>query len=63
MVNAGMFQLPKETLRIINPHQYICTLLDDSELYLEIDIERGKGYRLSEENRKNKIEKIIWYKT
>ena len=50
-----MFQLPKETLSIINPHQYICTLLDDSELYLEIDIERGKGYRLSEENRKHKV--------
>ena len=51
--------LLKETLGIINPHQYICTLLDDSELYLEIDIERGKGYRLSEENRKNKIEKKL----
>jgi DNA-directed RNA polymerase subunit alpha len=59
IVTAGMFQLPKETLSIINPHQYICTLLDDSELYLEIDIERGKGYRLSEENRKNKIEKKL----
>jgi DNA-directed RNA polymerase subunit alpha len=59
IVTAGMFQLPKETLSIINPHQYICTLLDDSELYLEIDIERGKGYRLSEENRKNIIEKKL----
>jgi len=52
VVNAGMFNLPKDSLSLINPHQYICTLLDDSELYLEIDIERGKGYRLSEENRK-----------
>jgi DNA-directed RNA polymerase subunit alpha len=59
VVNAGMFNLPKDSLSLINPHQYICTLLDDSELYLEIDIERGKGYRLSEENRKNKIEKKL----
>lgn len=59
VVTAGMFQLPKNNLTIINSHQYICTILDDSELYLEIDIERGKGYRLSEENRKNKIEKKI----
>tara|TARA_E500000178_G_scaffold329624_1_gene360721 strand:- start:164 stop:946 length:783 start_codon:yes stop_codon:yes gene_type:complete len=59
VVNAGMFNLPKDSLSIINPHQYICTILDDSELYLEIDIERGKGYRLSEENRKNKIEKKL----
>ncbi len=59
VVNAGMFNLPKDSLSLTNPHQYICTLLDDSELYLEIDIERGKGYRLSEENRKNKIEKKL----
>ena len=59
VITAGMFQLPNDALTIINPHQYICTLLDDSELYLEIDIERGKGYRLSEENRKNKIEKKL----
>ena len=59
VVNAGMLNLPKESLAIINPHQYICTLLDDSELYIEIDIERGKGYRLSEENRKNKVEKKL----
>ncbi len=59
VVNAGMFNLPKDCLSIINPHQYICTILDDSELYLEIEIERGKGYRLSEENRKNKIEKKV----
>jgi DNA-directed RNA polymerase subunit alpha len=54
VVTAGMFQLPKNVLRIINSHQYICTILDDSELYLEIDIEKGKGYKLSDDNRKNK---------
>jgi DNA-directed RNA polymerase subunit alpha len=55
VVTAGMFQLPKGYATIINPHQYICTLVDDSEFYLEIDIESGTGYRLSEDNRKRKI--------
>jgi DNA-directed RNA polymerase subunit alpha len=59
VVTAGMFNLPKNTLKIINPHQYICCIVDNSELYLEIDIEKGKGYRLSEDNRKNKIEKKV----
>lgn len=52
IVTAGMFQLPKNKLKIINPNKYICTVTDNSELYLEIDIENGKGYRLMEENRK-----------
>lgn len=55
VVTAGMFQLPKGYVTIINPHQYICTLVDSSEFYLEIDIESGTGYRLSEDNRKRKI--------
>jgi len=57
IVTAGMLNLPKKVLKIINPNQYICTVVDNSELYLEIDIENGKGYRLTEESRKEKIEK------
>ena len=53
IVTAGMLKLPKNVLKIINPNQYICTITDDSEFYLEIDIENGKGYRLADENRKN----------
>jgi DNA-directed RNA polymerase subunit alpha len=56
VVTAGMFKLPKEHLKIINPHQYICTIVDDSELYIEIDIENGKGYKLTDEIRKNSKE-------
>lgn len=52
VVTAGMFYLPKNTLKIINPTQYICTLISPREFYLEIDIEKGKGYKLSEELRK-----------
>jgi DNA-directed RNA polymerase subunit alpha len=52
IVTAGMLHLPKSHLKIINSNQYICTITDKSELYLELDIEKGKGYRLTDENRK-----------
>jgi DNA-directed RNA polymerase subunit alpha len=47
-----MFKLPKNHFKILNPNQYICTIVDDSELYMEIDIESGKGYKLTEELRR-----------
>lgn len=56
VVTAGMFNLPKKHLKIINPTQYICTIVDTSELYMEIDIENGKGYRLTDENSKLRID-------
>jgi DNA-directed RNA polymerase subunit alpha len=60
IVTAGMFKLPKHTLKIINPSQYICTLVSDTEFYLEVDIEKGKGYTLTEETRRKNIqEKFI----
>ena len=59
IVTAGMFNLPANLLKIINPQQYICTLLDTSEFYLEIDIEIGKGYKLSEESKRTKFEKKL----
>jgi len=52
IVTAGMLKLPKNSLKIINPNQYICTITNDSEFFLEIDIEHGKGYRILEENKK-----------
>ena len=59
IVTAGMFKLPKNMFKIINPNQYICTIIDDSELYLEIDIENGKGYKLADENFKYKVQEKI----
>jgi DNA-directed RNA polymerase subunit alpha len=56
IVTAGMFQLPKKSLKIINPNQYICTIVNNSEFYLEIDIEKGKGYKLTEETRRKNIQ-------
>lgn len=63
IVTAGMFQLPKNCVKIINPNQYICTIVNNSEFYLEIDIEKGKGYKLTEEiRRKNVQEKFVGVK-
>jgi len=56
IVTAGMFNLPKNCLKILNPTQYICTVVNDSEFYLEIDIESGKGYHLTEEKQKINLE-------
>jgi DNA-directed RNA polymerase subunit alpha len=59
IITAGMFELPKNVVKIINPNQYICTITDDSDFYLEIDIENGKGYKLTEERKKqNLVEKL-----
>ena len=57
IVTAGMLNLPQNIVKIINPNQYICTITDNSEFYLEIDIENGKGYRLTDENRKRTVDK------
>lgn len=56
IITAGMFQLPKDVLKIININQYIGTLVDNSELYIEVDIESGKGYRLTDETRRKNTE-------
>jgi DNA-directed RNA polymerase subunit alpha len=49
VITAGMFYVPQNRLKILNPNQYICTLLDNSQLVIEIDVEKGTGYRLIEE--------------
>jgi DNA-directed RNA polymerase subunit alpha len=58
VVTAGMFHLPQNVLKIINPHQYITTITDNSEFYLEIDLEKGKGYQLRNAAR-HKTDKVI----
>jgi DNA-directed RNA polymerase subunit alpha len=54
-----MFNLPKDSLKILNPNQYIGTIVDTSEFYMEIDIESGKGYSLTEETRKKTSYKTV----
>jgi len=55
IITAGMLNLPKDILQIINPNQYICTLVKENDFFLEVDIEYGIGYRLTEETRKKNI--------
>ena len=59
ILTAGMFQLPKDMIQILNVDQYIGTLVDATELYLEIDIQNGKGYRLTEETRRRNMEEKL----
>lgn len=63
IVTAGMFQLPDNSLTIINPTQYLCTIVDNSECFIEIDVESGKGYKLIEESRKQKTKKLLFTST
>ncbi len=51
IVTASMFLLPYNYLRILNPNQYICTVADKSDLYLEVDIHKGKAYQLFDDTR------------
>lgn len=60
VVTAGMLKLPKEELTLLNPNQYICTIVDSSELYIELDIQEGKGYRLANDFQKSKLEKKLF---
>jgi DNA-directed RNA polymerase alpha subunit len=49
VVTASMLRLPLGMLDIVNPNQYICTIIDNSEFYCEIDLSYGKGFKLKEE--------------
>ena len=49
IVTAGMLKLPKNSIRLLNPEQYICTIVTSEEFFCEVDIELGKGYRTIEE--------------
>ncbi len=39
IITAGMFQLPQDSLIILNPEQYICNLINNNELFIEIILE------------------------
>jgi len=41
-----MFNIPKNIFKIINPEQYICTIVTNSSLYIEFDIQNGISYQL-----------------
>lgn len=51
LVTAGMLKLPKNTLEVINPNLHLCSIIDNSEIFLEIKIENGKGSVLSNQDK------------
>ncbi len=50
-INAGEIQVDGVTT-VINPDQHICTLDKERELIIEIEIDRGRGYRPAEDNKR-----------
>ncbi len=58
IVTASMLLLPYPYLTLLNPNQYICTITNESSLYLEIEIEKGKAYELVDNmERSNELER------
>ncbi len=57
IVTSNLFNFPKNTIKVINPSEYLCTYVGKSELYMEIDVQYGKGYQLSEDQ-KDRIKKL-----
>lgn len=44
IITSDLFKLPKSVIRIINPNSYICTIVNYSTLFLEVNIKKGKGF-------------------
>jgi DNA-directed RNA polymerase subunit alpha len=44
IVTASDLKLNAKLAKLLNPHQYICTLQPQSELDLEVQVELGRGY-------------------
>jgi len=43
-----------ETVEVINPELHICTLTKEIRFYMEMEVERGRGYVLADRNKKEK---------
>ena len=51
-VTAGDINADSVT-RVVNPEQLICTLDKPRELFVELEITKGRGFRLAEDNKRN----------
>lgn len=49
-VTAGDIQTDGVT-RVINPDQHLCTIDKEREIYIEMEIARGRGYRPADDNK------------
>jgi DNA-directed RNA polymerase subunit alpha len=47
IITSSLFNLPKNNIKIVNSNQYLFTLINDSNIYLEINIEKGNGYKIN----------------
>ena len=41
-----------ETVEVVNPELHLCTLTKDARFFMEMEVERGRGYVLAERNKK-----------
>lgn len=41
-----------ETIEVINPELHICTLTKETRFFVEMEVERGRGYVIAERNKK-----------
>lgn len=55
ILTAGLIELPKKKIQILNPTHYLGTLLNLTEFYMEIDIAHGIGYQLTDEKKKQNL--------
>lgn len=64
IITAGLLSTPinksDDLIQIINPSAYICTLTDKSLFYLELDVEKNKGYILNENSKFEDIKNVLY---
>ncbi len=58
IVTAGMLNIPNY-LKVLNPNQYICTIVDNTDLELAISICYDKGFKLSSDENQQKNSDLI----
>ncbi|MFQ5454138.1 MAG: DNA-directed RNA polymerase subunit alpha [Candidatus Zixiibacteriota bacterium] len=51
-ITAGMFESDAE-IEILNPDLHICELTDDIDFEMEIDIDSGRSYHVTEQNKRS----------
>nr|BBH43087.1 RNA polymerase subunit alpha [Spumella sp. NIES-1846] len=50
IITAGMFKLTSKNIKILNPYQYICTLITNKYLNINLEINCGYGYKIAYTN-------------
>jgi DNA-directed RNA polymerase subunit alpha len=61
IVTAGMLNIPNQ-LKVLNSSQYICTIVDDSELQLILTIRYDKAFKIANELKSSNFFEKIYLK-